>query len=446
MISSALEEITEMVDIKAQAVSQDMNAEERQRNVIANTIIRHTVELIYITAYSRRRDLSVNNVRHIKEALIMSMATLRQVEASVDLNAMENTVLDQCEQVRKSFSDGLIMTNRIDVPMVEQLLTRNEGHSEYPVSGVMFMLAVLRQHHMVSSNVCIPDINIYSARNVDKFVVRYHGNGFGCDFQNDDHTPSPEMVWEYLYQGVKLPTSGSAIQNIMTLFNRCYMDVMPDPTTRIGLVRFPVDAIGYRGSYTMGRTMMPHNYMSSYLFRALSRLNRILPTFEELLGMVTTRPAIEALEDEGGDDPSPDDGGDDGATGEGDPTDDAGDDAGDDGEGDDPTEGGEDDSNSADGDNPDDESGENTTEDTGPPKLLKLDLELPKDETLDDILYKISVARYISELKETRTDIPVNVLTALTKWRNVFLFMVSAKETKRFLTRLKTPLKFKGDL
>ena len=439
MITSALEELSEIMNAEAQSDTQDMNAEERRRNIIANTIIRHTVELIYITAYSFRRDLNIRNVRHIKEAVTTSMVTLRAIEASIELNEMENTILNQCEQVRLSFNSNLIMINRINVPMVEQLLTRNEVYSDDVVSGVLFMLAVLNQHRMESSNVCIPDIKIYSIKNVDKFMVRYRSSKFGCNFYSKDLTPSPQMVWEHLYSSVKLPSTGGAIQNILNLFNRCYMDIMPDPNTVIGLIRFPVDAIGYRGNYIMGRTMMPHNYMSRYLFRALTSLNRIMPTFEELLGMVTTRPAIEAMEDEVDDDPITDEG-DPADDGEGDNPDEG--DPADDGEGDNPDEGDQDDPNR---DNSDDPSDENTTENTEPPNLLKLNLELPKDETLDDILYKISVARYISELKETRTDLPVNLLTALTKWRNIFLFMVSAKETKRFLSRLKTPLKFKGD-
>jgi hypothetical protein len=75
-------------------------------------------------------------------------------------------------------------------------------------------------------------------------------------------------------------------------------------------------------------------------------------------------------------------------------------------------------------------------------KMLGITLSLPKSETLDTFMYKLSVANYIDNVVKYNHDgIPVETLTALVRWKSMLLFLTDAEDTERFLKELKIKMK-----
>lgn len=83
--------------------------------------------------------------------------------------------------------------------------------------------------------------------------------------------------------------------------------------------------------------------------------------------------------------------------------------------------------------------GTNNTEDAK--GMLGLNLELPKNENLDDFLFKLTVASKIDEIIAFNHDeLETEVVTLLQRWKSLYLFLVSVKETKKLLSKLKVKI------
>lgn len=66
--------------------------------------------------------------------------------------------------------------------------------------------------------------------------------------------------------------------------------------------------------------------------------------------------------------------------------------------------------------------------------FFKTSIELATDETIDDILYKISVHRYVNTLTD---DVDDTSLSILKKWCSMFIFVTSSDSTRKLLKALK---------
>ena len=76
------------------------------------------------------------------------------------------------------------------------------------------------------------------------------------------------------------------------------------------------------------------------------------------------------------------------------------------------------------------------------PVLMGLNLELPLNETLDDFMYKLSVAKFIDNVIEFNHDeLPLDTVTLLTQWKSMFLYLTDAGETVRLLKELNIKMK-----
>ncbi len=415
-----------------------------------NRIIASYAGLIYAHAFAARSIFDTKNVAHIMQAIHNTKHKQQIKLGKLDLNPAEERCIASMNELLSFCSKG--NTDRIpplvNIDLIRSLFSRSTDvtASTATLSSITFILAVVNQCAYQENSVVLPKVFIFTSHSGKDFIGMHpnSANNFGCNLPVTNEGLWLNRAWSRMYSGIVLPSGQSNRNAIIDLFRACYIPTLPSATNGIGLSTMPIDAI--TSSHNTGRPL--YHYIDTSIIQALRTNNRIVPTLDELVSHLTAQtakiaqhaleadtdeldteddPADEAPADDdpslGGDndDPSPDDNDDPSADG-GDPQDDE--------TGDDPDE-----------DNPDTDNPTNDTqgdEEAEPEhvELLKLDLELAKDETLDDLLYKISVAKYITELKK-QGRVSGNKLKALMGWKHKFLFLVSAKETKKFLTHLK---------
>ncbi len=420
----------------------DQKTPEQKTRSFAFMMMRY-LELSYVTAYTRRELFQKKNVSHLTSAVNSTKLDIDKQLAQFDLNSMEELIVSQMQNLLSECKnssqpcDGIIGINTFNI-----LIDRSDNFEQVYRKGCDYMLAALGQMSYQATDIVFPRISVRSYKGENKLQAQYLNSTVGCDFKANIPT-TPNSVWDRIYRSAILSQTITPIGAVCDLMMYTYIDILPCLANKVGLTRFPIDKLGKMAQVHTMEGNGHYHYIGSGLLTLLKTNNRVVPSLDELLGRVSSRTlqlakaSLEADEDEledeeeDTDDPATDDAGD---TDDDPATDDAGDDT-DDSDVDDDSS----DEDATDENNPDDpDAGDDNDQQT--PKLLKLDIQLPKDETLDDILYKVSVANFIRDAKERNVRVSTTTLKALIKWKNLFLFLVSAQETKKFLSRLKQKL------
>lgn len=361
--------------------------EPRDREV-ADIFLRLTTLLmprLYVT--SSAFHFNADNVRHITVAVRNTMLRCRSYYAAIDTSEHEDRCFSQLIRLLNACDTDTELPIVVDVLLLNAFLERGVARATR-IQCAHFALAVAGQMQLSATDGYFPVCSVTRGMPgaSDEIVSRISNFPVWCDFSMT--SVRPKYCWTYMCISLRL--DGDKAGLFLTDVN---MEVLPSAKNLIGLTRWPIgrprstnklvdnDRPSY--DYCIGLVLID---MLNVWRRVPLRLDDIYPALEEN-GDTPDTPDV--------DPPS--------------------------------------------GQNNTSDDSDVPTENTRP--LIALNLELSKDETLNDLMYKIAVARFIMTKVIGDSGAMDVTIKALLIWKNRYMFLVSANETKKFLTKMKQQFK-----
>ena len=363
----------------------DQEPAPEYRDWLVKQAIMKLVDALYLKMFSCRSGLTSKSVAHISRAVISAKTESLRLLDNLNLNDQEIEVLNKlkslCEAIQPK---GTRIPRVIYRPELVTALLSRIPDSELEINYTKTVLGTLAQFKIKTNQLTIPQFSIHpNGTSYCRNLRTVQGVKLELDLQPTD----PASVWSNIFFGIKFSSQEIVTNSIIEILTILSIDLLPDASSGLGLTIFPVEQV-IRCSRVRAylKEINCSYYDFSYIFTKLTEVNPTLtiPKFVELSDSMQTElgPATEAVDDppEDKDTEDPEE-----ELAEEDPE-----------EGDDQTESDED---SEDPDTPEgeDTSGEDTPDESRP-MILGLNLKLAKGETLDDFLYKLTVANYILSL------------------------------------------------
>lgn len=417
--------------------------------------IEMSVDRVFMAMYCRRSVHSKKSVAHIRQSLLSSNLLIAGVLKGVLLNPAENSVIEDLSDLCSMILNGQIITRYISsVDMIESFVSR-VAHTSNTITEVIksirLVLAMANQINYVDNMMVVPCIRIVPGDVPYAKCFTTHNLMFNHDMRVSGSDPN--MLWYNIFNGMRLSTYAEGKdQEFIYLCSTINIGTIPDAATGLGITNFTYEA--YVGSDLTRKFINQTKALINDQGLVTSRLLGNNPWMKTSDILIQTVGSLEAdfTDSVSQDDSTTDNGGvtkestDTETTNDGTATADA-EVAPDNSDPGDTTIDASTPDNSADAsdpnnlDNPSETDGSDNT-DERKPLLVGLDLTLPKKETLDSFMYKISVARFIDTVIEFNHDeLPLETVTTLTKWKSTLLFLTDAGETERLLKELKITLK-----
>ena len=476
--------------MSSQILSSIPNDAEPTRDQLIGAAIERCIDMIYLSMYAKRVPFTKKSTCHIRRLIVVGRSWTTTVTRQCQASEMEIKLIQRL----LDFQAQVLDQDRVSYELsgidglMESFINRVPEDNSQLLRYFRTVLAIAGQFTYQSGSLTIPEIQVSpNSRGYAKSLSQLDPSAvFDLARVNEPHDTT--RLWYRLFQGVRVsPVAADSVEQIKQLLSKVYIDIVPDIANGIGVSSFTLDAAfscRYRRKFIdeSGGVILDGGIISSMLHSSnttveLSSVDHIMqgPVMDSTDGSTesysswfnSTVAALEEAEDkaeeggdeeeeedEGGDEPAKDDasgdeGGDEPAKDEasGDEPDEGGDEpAEDDASGD---EGGdepaEDDASDEEGDDSDEESDDQDTpsedgedkEADSKPMILGLGLKLAKGETLDDYLYKVTVANYISDLIKFNHDgLPQDTVNLLKNWKDGFLFLAAAEETEALLSEL----------
>ena len=409
---------------------------------------------IFLNLYIRRSGLSDRSTVHVRQALVTSGSLTRKILSSFQLNDIEAEVIDNLNRLLSCCS---VVSNRLDryifdPDTIDSLLDRvGSSHITSVKQSISLVLALANQISYSASELHIPHIRL-----IDKtfpYIKRievFRNDGFNLTVSNNILV---EDRWYALFRGLIFKDDPERIKNQLIQFcTTINIGTLPDIKSGNGLTKYLYEA--YASSKITRQYIEDHDVIISDLGKIVQALSyKSLNTIDyaHIVGSLEAQTSDTSDPDEDTDleadaDTAEDEGGDDNESSESptttedqDAPDKSDDDTSDaDVSDEEPTA---DTPTNLDDDNPS-EDGLDNTDTPDRPVLFGLNLTLPKNETLDDFMYKVSIARFIDNVIEyNRDEFPMETVTLLKRWKSSMLFLTDATETQRLLKDLKIKVK-----
>lgn len=429
-------------------------SETPPREYYVAAAIELSIDNIYLAMYAKL--FSCESTKHIRRMICSNNSTIRALRSRYDF-FIEKDIFDKLQLLGHNIlvSDSSIERIIPNATPILDIINTLSGEQDLAriTSYIHMVLAMACQYkyNMIGTLVSFSVSETHYLKHVQNFDT------FTLSFENNRST-LPETLWYNIFSAMKFTTDNPS-NDFVDICSMLHIDILPSVLSGIGVTTFSLLQFL---SNPITKEYVLTNHLNLFdkgvIEYNLKLANRSVPWLSNTIQTVKT-PAIEAVDtdqDEGGDlqpdkgqpeagspeastndaeaespDKSTDDADDndksaDKGTGdaEAEPPDESTDDADDSGEMSTP-------------DNPPGEGGDDNTIEAKP-MLFGLELKLAKNETLDDYLYKLSIANTISTILElNHDDLPPRTLTMIRDWKNMYLFLVASEETKRFLKQLK---------
>ena len=419
--------------------------------------IEMSVDKIFMIMYCRRSILHQRSVAHIKTAIVKVNNLINNTLATITLNTVEEAIIDQLntlyEALVKESTLPRVVTMTDEIDFLLNRISFNNSTIPDLIRQIKFVLAVANQLDYKDTSIVVPCIRVIECD--APYTKSYTTTELLFDLKRNLIYPLVNNCWYNIFNGIRLQSSfEDNIDKIKCLCATINIGTMPDIFSGNGLSRFLYEA--YISSDVIKRFV---DESHGKLFDT-HQITTLLSTNNITVGKDMNLQTVGSLEADYTDSVSPpeqdstDDGGKENEQPvekttedtEAQTTDDPpADNSEDTGAEDPPTDETADNSDVTFGDEATDNDSSSDDLDNTPerrPILLGLDLALPKNETLDDFLYKLSVARFIDNVNEFNHDeLPLETVTMLVKWKSALLFLTDAGETKRLLKELNIKLK-----
>jgi hypothetical protein len=438
----------------------DFAAEENgqiNRDNLVNASIEIGIDSIFLAMYYRSA-LSSKSVQHIPPILNRIQTDIRRLISGIQLNPMEVDVLGKihelCQTIVRS-NDVVRVFHSAD--LIVALLSRGNKYNAIRIGKyAQFVLALARQIDYEESVLEIPHITL--SHGIIPYRKDWHSHGVRFNLKRDQAIHSKYMI--RLFEGVYFTSyTEDPSQKIIDLCAAINIGIVPDAKSGVGITAFPYEAylssasikrlvdLGGISLYNKDTIINALAVNNPWLYKLCSILNSVSleADYSDQIGGSEETPNKSSDESE----PKPDE-----KPKEEDPKavkleadDPAGDISADDAGGSELDNLSADDDLSVDNDPSGDGSIADPEDGLDNPgerkkKMLGITLSLPKSETLDTFMYKLSVANYIDNVVKYNHDgIPVETLTALVRWKSMLLFLTDAEDTERFLKELKIKMK-----
>lgn len=419
-----------------------------------------SIDRIFMALYCRR-SFSPKSVSHVRLAIRTTRLLIEDIIKNTQLNPIEVNVLADLDELHTSILNDevvqQILTSSAQIELLLNRINRDVSNETIPnlIKITRFVLTVANQIPYNDTNIVVPCIRILSANTPYAKSITCHQ----VIFQSErDTVINGNDFWYRIFKGLRFNSYNNDVSTILpNLCATINIGMIPDAGSGLGVIYF------YFEEYLSSKARAQFIDQSNAFVYDFSIINNILTsnnTWMDKSFDLTNIGSLEAASDSVPEDDqsdSTDDGGVDTKTDsnidnsitdtdnktEDDTTID-GTNSSDDPNADIDTP----DKSIDDGTNPDANtendplnSGLDNT-DERKPLLLGLDLALPKNETLDEFMYKVSVARLIDNVIEFNHDeLPLETVTTLTQWKSSLLFLTDAGETKRLLKTLNIKMK-----
>jgi hypothetical protein len=389
-------------------------------------LIAKYVDAIYLRKATR------DDTSHISNAAHNLVKTTRITLRSSNLTKLEKHVFDNLDRVYQNVTTNTL-SRYTDLANLESLVHMSEPTLSIIVNPIIkylkSTLAIVGVLDYSDTNIVLPRIHITPK---DELGI----NHCNRTLFTTEYSMTTNSSYNSIYAKIIIP---GEIVTHTHLIDLCSLVAISSPPC-IGSVSL--------SEYLSSQVVRRYVYLTRYavvdteqILEYLSINNNNVITLEEILhnvksdSFVKTIGTFEELDDDTTDNPDED---------QVDPDDDSGDNPDED-----TTDNPQDDQADPDDDSGDDpantpppsasktdEEGDNDNTHDSKKSLLGLDLELAKDETLDDLMYKMYVVNILDKVI-AGTDYTAEVVSAATIWKSQYIFLVSVKETERFLTNLK---------
>jgi hypothetical protein len=367
---------------------------------------------------------------------------------NVELNAIESNTINKLTDLL----NNILYKNKIDrhIQSKDQIFASLDQSSfsanliQTVKREIQFVLSVANQLDYTDDVIVIPYIRSFTSHEAfNKDTVTLSDIHFDLKIDQTKNTASD--LWYRIYQGIKFFGNYEDVTKILQhLCLAINIGILPDLDSGLGLTLFPFESFYVSDTLKKYISETDINSIEKHIsiFDYETVFNTILlnnPVLKE-----THSAAMEAdFTDQVGDSEETTDGNE-----EDQPVDDSLDTGEEDQLSEEPeTDASTDDTqvdamintdNSENNSSFDDSNNQEQTE----KKLLGFDVKLVVNETLDRFMYKVSVAKFVDNLiKFNHDDVPTESVAILRKWKNSFLFLTDADETKRLLKSLKITLK-----
>jgi hypothetical protein len=375
------------------------------------------IDSIYLAIYIKRDIFSNSSVAHISDCIYKNFSEVTLIHSKFKFNDIEYSTFENFRVLIDTILDNrLPVRGMVDVDFIKALFMRIPS-STILVEYANLVLAIANQYNKELPRMCVPKFHIFPLNgrylrtiHLVPAIFKLESNSFyNRGFQN-------------LLNGIKPINAQSLNKDIYDLCSIIAIDVLPDISNGIGLLYLPFEhAVKYN------KFVLPDSgSIKDHLIRYID-IRNIVMTNSAAFESTDYTDAVEAMETT----TSPNDQKEIEESSQ--PTT--------------PEETQEDkDASDTTDTNPDNQIDPNapanpemeTTEEKPKPPLLGFVFELATNETLDELLYKISIAKYIDNVTQFNHDeLPFETVTLLSKWKSMFLFLVTAEETKKLFSELK---------
>jgi len=433
---------------RSASTSADGDLKMLPREVRVGIAIEMSIDRIFMAMYCRRSVHSSKSINHIRRAVTAIQPRINEALFGFELNSLEGNVLDHLHSISYVISNSDIVVREIgSVDMIVSLLERvvlNNSPIPDIIRSTKLVLAMANQIDYSDSSIVVPYIRIVPCEAPYAKCLTTHEIRFDL---NRDMNGRISDIWYRLYGGLRFSLyNGSPFSSIANLCATINIGTVPDVSTGLGITKFTYES--YIASDITKRfieTTQHGTLCDDGIIRGMMIQNN--PWMSKNFSLINNSSSLEAAADPAAQDNANLDNADtktettnpladtapDNST---DPTLDAGSDT----STTDNADASATDKSSTNLDTPSDDGSDNTDERR--PILFGLNLSPAKNESLDDLMYKLSVAKFIDTVIEFNHDeLPLETVTLLTQWKSNLLFLTDAKETARLLKELKIKLK-----
>lgn len=424
---------------------RDENGEIARDNKIA-AAIEISIDRIFMALYYRR-SFSPKSVSHIRLTITATRLLIENIIKNTQLNPIEVNVLADLDEIHLSIlNDEVVQRIITSTAQIELLLNRiNRDVAKETIPSIIkiarFVLTVANQIPYNDTNIVVPCIRILPADAPYAKSITHHQ----IIFQSErDTTINGKDLWYRIFKGFRFNSYNNDVSTILPILCATInIGMIPDTGSGIGVIYFFFEE--YLSSQTRAKFIDQSNafvYDFSIINNILTFNNAWMDKSFDLTNIGSLEAATDSVPEDDQSKTSVVDGVNPDATNTDTKTED-------DVSSDDPNANIDTPDNSIDDGMNTDANIENDplnggldNTDERKPLLLGLDLVLPKNETLDEFMYKVSVARFIDNVIEFNHDeLPLETVTTLTQWKSSLLFLTDAGETKRLLKTLNIKMK-----
>lgn len=417
------------------------SADSQDPQVRIAAAIEMSIDRVYLALYYKRAPHK--SVTHIHRLLLKMNADIQRLTSKIWVNPNITSVLNNINILYRNIIESSEVNKVVlDYQLLESLvIPYDQTHNI--IRSIKFVLAIADKINYIDSNMVVPYIRITPDNNYIKDLVVIN-----LSFKNEksQRPTSSEQLWYNIFYGLRLNTSllGNK-ENFDKLCATINIGVLPDSWSGIGLTHFYYEAYNASSALQQFVKITGATIIDFELVDTIIRNNNNDTITQNIL--IKQYPSLEADSTDSvapGEEEKPEEK----------PADDTTK-TKDDNLSSEPIDETTDESATPDksaSDAPSDEApvqeDEIPTEDTSAseeetqPQLLGTTLTLTTNDTLDNFLYKITVAKFIDNVIQFNHDeLPLETVAMLTQWKSTLLFLTAAEETKKLLTELKIKMK-----